>query len=299
MLFIDKLLRGFGRKLLAALNPVTNRVHADFMTAGAKSGRLTCSDPNLQQLPQDARHAIVAPPGKVLVVADYSQIELRVIAELADELVMRQAFQDGADLHRLTAAAVAGVPLEAVTAEQRTGAKAINFGAIYGQGSKGLVATAWSNYRIDLPLAEADRARTAFFGRYPALRPWQHRMADASQATGVVRTVLGRPLRAEWEHGGRIRYTTACNYPVQGSAADVMLLAMARAPAGLVLQVHDELVLECAEDEADSAAGQLMEAMVSAFAEMFPAAPVNGLVDLRIGKSWAKPSVPEAGASIL
>ena len=181
VLFIDKLLRGFGRKLLAAINPVTNRVHADFMIAGAKSGRLTCSDPNLQQLPQDARHAIVAPHGKVLVVADYSQIELRVIAELADELVMRQAFQDGADLHRLTAAAVAGVPFEAATAEQRTGAKAINFGAIYGQGSKGLVATAWSNYRLDLPIEEANRARAAFFGRYPALRLWQAQMADAAQ----------------------------------------------------------------------------------------------------------------------
>ena len=98
----------------------------------------------------------------------------------------------------------------------------------------------------------------------------------------MVRTILGRQ---------RIRYTTACNYPVQGSAADVMLLAMARAPAGLILQVHDELVLECAEDEAEFAAGQLMEAMVSAFAETFPAAPLNV-------NSWAKPSTPAVGASI-
>ena len=291
----DHRLRAFGRKLIAAVSPVTGRLHGGFMPCGQKAGRTSCSAPNLLGLPPEARRAVVAPEGRVLVVADYSQIELRVAAELSRDPAMRQVFRAGGDLHRLTAAAVAGLAEANVSPEQRQAAKAVNFGVLYGQGAKGLRATAWADYGLDMTIGEAERARAALRGRYPELIAWQRQTVDEAEATGLLRSVLGRPLRAEWERGGRIRYTLACNFRVQSSAADVLLVAMAKAAAALagldaelILQVHDELVLEVAETDADAARGRLVEAMREAWLEVFPGAPDTGLVDARVAKCWAK-----------
>ena len=231
----------------------------------------------------------------MLVVADLSQIELRVAAELSADPAMRQAFRDGRDLHRVTASAITGAAEEDVTPEQRKAAKPVNFGVLYGQGARGLRATAWSDYGLDMSLAEAERARAALRARYPTLIAWQRRTVDRANAAGVLRSVLGRPLRAEREPGGQIRYTLACNYPIQSSAADVLLVAMAKAAsmlegidAAIILQVHDELVVEAAEQAALTARDRLVEAMTEAFLEVFPDAPAIGLVDAEIRQCWAE-----------
>jgi DNA polymerase I len=291
---LEKRVRDFGRALLDHVHPATQRIHGDFMPAAAKSGRFSCREPNLQQLPPEARVAFRAPPGRRLVVADYSQMELRAAAELAADPAMRAAFQAGADLHRLTAAAIAGVDPEEVTKAQRQAAKPVNFGAVFGQGPKGLVQTAWDSYGLVLSLADAWRARDAFFRRYPALKAWMERQADKAKATQVVRTVLGRPLRAAWENGG-LRYTQAVNIPVQGSCADVLLIALAEADqglsdldAGVIATVHDEIVAEVSDDDAAEATRRLQAAMVEAFLEVFPEAPVTDLVHVALLDCWAE-----------
>jgi DNA polymerase-1 len=288
VLWSDTRLRSFGHKLTEAISPVTGRVHPDFML-GTKAGRLACSEPNFQQLPPDVRPAIAAPLGKRFVIADYAQIELRVLAELSGDEALRQEFYQAGDVHRAAAAAIAGIPFEDVTAEQRQAAKAIVFGTTYGSGPRGVRATAWANFDIDLTLEQASAAREAFLNRYPGVRAYQRRQADIAEATGVVRSVLGRPLKAEWEKG-KLRYTQAVNFPIQSSAADVMLLAMAKVdqalPGTLVLQVHDELLLEVPEAQAEDAAALLEHLMVKAFAERFPDAPITGLVKVKVMKSW-------------
>jgi DNA polymerase I len=290
---LEKRVRDFGRTLLDHVHPATWRIHGDFMPAAAKSGRFSCREPNLQQLPLEARVAFRASPGRRMVVADYSQMELRAAAELAADPAMRAAFHAGADLHRLTAAAIAGVDPDEVTREQRQAAKAVNFGAVFGQGPNGLVQTAWDNYGLVLSLADAQRAQDAFFRRYPVLRAWMGRQADKAKATQVVRTVLGRPLRAAWEKGG-LRYTQAVNIPVQGSCADVLLIALAEAgqrlrdlDAAIIATVHDEIVAEVGAGDAAEAARRLEAAMVEAFVEVFPEAPSTGLVDGAVVDCWA------------
>jgi DNA polymerase-1 len=291
VLHADKRLRAFGHKLIEAISPVTGRVHPDFML-GTKAGRLACSAPNFQQLPSDVRPAIGAPTGALLVVADYAQIELRVLAELSGDDALRQEFHQGGDVHRAAAAAIAGTPIEGVTPEQRRAAKAIVFGTTYGSGAKGIRATAWANFEVDLTLEQAGAAREAFLTRYPDVRAYQRRQADIAEATGVVRSVLGRPLKAEWQNS-RLRYTQAVNFPIQASAADTMLLAMAKVdqalPGAMVLQVHDELLLEVPEGQANAAAATLVSCMTEAFAELFPQAPTAGLVEAKVRRCWGEP----------
>ena len=291
---LEKRVRDFGRTLLDHVHPATGRIHGDFMLAAAKSGRFSCREPNLQQLPPEARVAFRASPGRLLVVADYSQMELRAAAELAADPAMRAAFHAGADLHRLTAAAIAGVDPDEVTRVQRQAAKPVNFGAVFGQGPRGLVETACDSYGLVLSLADARRAQDAFFRRYPALKAWMRRQADNAKSTQVVRTVLGRPLRAAWEKGG-LRYTQAVNIPVQGSCADVVLIALAEADqrlrdldAAIIATVHDEIVAEVSDGDAAEAASRLEAAMVEAFLEVFPEAPTIGLVGVTIVRCWVE-----------
>jgi DNA polymerase I len=290
VLWSDKRLRAFGHKLIEAVNPVTGRIHPDFML-GTKSGRLTASRPNFQQLPGDVRRAIVAPAGRLLVVADYNQLELRILAELSGDADLRAEFASGGDVHRRAAAAICGIPVEQVTDEQRRAGKAIVFGTNYGSGAKGLRASAWANFDVDLTLEQAGAAREAYLDRYPGIRDYQRRQADLAEATGVVRSALARPLKSAWE-GGRLRFTQSCNFPIQASASDVALVAMTAAeralPGAMILQVHDELVLEVSEDSAEGAAECLAALMTDAFAELFPQAPLAGLVKTAVVRVWAE-----------
>jgi DNA polymerase-1 len=239
------------------------------------------------------RRAVIAPDGYLLVTADYSQIEVRVLAELSGDEALRAVFAAGGDVHREAAAAIAGIPPEAVSDELRRSGKAVTFGTVYGAGGRGIAATAWANFGIDLSLEQADAARTAFLDRYPGVRRFQQRQADIGKASGTVRSRLGRPLKSEWE-GGRLRFTQSCNHPVQGSAADAVLVAMTRLvellhanDAHLILQVHDELVVEAAESEAPAVERIMVAVMTEAFAELFPEAPLDGLVKVKTVRVWS------------
>jgi DNA polymerase-1 len=299
----DKRLRAFGHALLEKVG-ADGRLRMSLQPAAAKTGRATCSKPNLQQLPQDVRHAVLAAPGRVLVPADYRQIEFRCAAELSGDEALRQIFRDGKDLHVLNAEDFVGASLdtlpEAEQAITRNKSKRIGFGTLYGSGADGLVASAWNMYRIEMSLAEAEAWKERFYARYPQLRAWQRRTADEARVTGVLRSVAGRPLRVEWEPIQPLKWTLCCNYPVQSSAADVLSLAMVkvhRALAGLdaqlILQIHDELLVEAAEDAADKVTALLAEHMTAAWLEIFPAAPANDLVDVAIRPCWARPPKKE------
>jgi DNA polymerase-1 len=291
VLWSDKRLRSFGHSLLGLISPVTGRLHPDYMVSGAGTGRITCNKPNLQQLPADVRRAVVAPPGKVLIAADYSQIELRVLAELSGDAALRRVFATGGDVHTEAAARIAGVPLEQVTPEQRKAAKAIVFGTVYGSGARGLRATAWANFDVELSIEEAGAAKEALLNAYPRVRDYQREQADRAQQEGVLWSIAGRPLRAQWAKTGEIRYTIATNYGIQSSAADTLLLAMKNVeralPGVMVLSIHDELVLEVDGDRADEAAAFLPACMGAAFSELFPGAPLKGLVAAKVGACWA------------
>ena len=218
----------------------------------------------------------------------------KLFAELAEDEAMRQAFRDRQDLHKLTAARIAGVDLEAVTPQRRSAAKPVNFGAIFGQRARGLAAYAWSAYRVDMTQADAQAALCAFFEAYPAINPWQQRTYHLAQETGVLRTWSGRPIRGAWHPRGELWWNKTCNHPVQGSCDDAALIAMARiehALAGLdaelIMMVHDEFVVEAAEERAEAVAAIVEEQMTRAFTEVFPEAPTEGLVEAMVVHSWA------------
>jgi DNA polymerase I len=281
----------FGAKLSAMVSPVTGRLHGDFFCY-SKTGRLNCSKPNLLQLPPDARAAVIAPPGRVFVDADLGQIELRCLAELAGEQVMRAAFAEGVDIHRLTASTIVGRAPEDVSDADRALAKPANFGVVYGMGARGLRSYAWKNYDLEWTLAEADRVRSMLFDTYPGIRPYQNARAEEARINGVLYSIAGRPPRPEWEPDGEIWFTSCCNFGIQASAADVLLEALIRVdralPGALVLSIHDEILLEVPEDEAEAAAATLTECMTEAFMKWFPGATTRKLVEAKTGRCWGE-----------
>ncbi len=276
------------------IHPVTGRIHADFGIAGTRGGRFNCRNPNLQNPPRDPafRRLFKAPEGRVLVVADYSQVELRIAALLALDKTMLDAYQQGADLHIRTAAAVSGIPESEVTKAQRQLAKACNFGLIYGMGAAGLSAYASSSYGVDMPLKAAEKARSAFFTAYPGIATWHTKTKAKSFSDKTVRTRGGlmRDLGSE-PHGWKL--TEALNTPVQGSGAECLLESLIALPAALagldahlIHHVHDEIVIECACEDADRTKLALVEAMQQGFDTLFPEAVMPGLVEAHSGPDW-------------
>jgi DNA polymerase-1 len=302
---IDKLTTAFGPTLTALVSPITARLHADYRIAATASGRASCSRPNLQQAPRDPRFRALFRPeeGKVLVVADYSSMELRAAAHISGDRAMTKAFEEGRDLHRVTAARVTGKALEDVTAEERRAAKPVNFGACYGLGAGGLVENAWDAYGIVMDHREAAQWLGAFAVAYPQFARWRREHAQTCEdrqciiigrdaAKGVGRVYPFSRLPA-----GASAYTRSCNFPVQGSCADASMLALAgidRAlfeegvEGGPVAWLHDEIVLEVLIEEAPRAAELLKREMISAFEQTFPGAPTHGLVEPHIGLSWGE-----------
>ncbi len=297
---MEKLLSSFGSSLKHQTNPVTGRVHACYNVAGTKSGRWSCSGPNLQQIPGERlapgfRGIFQAPAGRVLIGADYSQMELRAAAEISGDTALRKIYIAGLDLHRLTAAAMASVDPTEVTTEQRDRAKPVNFGSIYGMGPAGLAAAAWNGYRVEMTIPEAEAALRAFFGNYPTLKRWMRQHADRCTQRRRVAIGAGRVVEDAWEPHG-LRYTQCCNLPVQGACADVMMRAVAAVHrrlrtdghgAVMVAQIHDELILEADARAADAVAALLAKEMTTAFAVTFPDAPTTDLVDVKAGSTWA------------
>jgi hypothetical protein len=298
----DQLLNNFGPRLAQHISPVTGRLHCHYSIAGTKSGRFSCSNPNLQQLPRNKApefmECIVATPGHVLVACDWSQIEMRAAAWLYNDPALTRIFVENRDIHIESAARIAGVPTANVTKEQRQAAKPVNYGALYGQSPAGLREYAFTDYGIELSLAEAERAQAAFFAAFPQLQDGLQRNYDTSCAQGFVLIGAGRIVKAGWEDdiGGRLIFTRCCNLPIQGICADAMLRAVTNVHeqiqernvrGGLVACVHDELLLEVHEDDAELARDLLEGSMVDAFTDTFPGAPVNGVATAKIGPNWA------------
>src|ERR1035437_9552479 len=293
---LNKKLTSFGNRYAAHINPATGRIHADFRIGGTDTGRLACRKPNIQNALKDSdfRALFAAPDGRVMVGADYSQIELRVMALVAQEKTMLAAYRQNIDLHRKTAAALTGVPLEAVTKAQRQLAKAVNFGLLFGQGAAGLAKYAKTQYGVDMSFKQAERYRQAFFDTYPGLRRWQRRTAELAEASHSVRTPSGR-VRTFKRKRGKSYFTAFLNTPVQGGAAEVMLAALAALDrrlkgldAKLVNVVHDAIVLEVAADQAAAAKTAVEEAMVEGMLSVFPRADCNRLVEAHSGCNWAE-----------
>ena len=279
----------YGKGYAAHISPVTGRIHPSFLLGGTATGRLSCQNPNIQNPPRDPafRALFAAPAGRCLVVADYGQIELRVAALVSGDTAMRAAYEQGEDLHRKTAAAVLGIEPDAVTKGQRQMAKAVNFGLLFGQGAKGLQAYARASYGVEMTLAEADQAKSAFFAAYPGLSRWQTVTRKAAERAKQVRTPGGR-VRALDKNLG----TESLNTPIQGGAAECLLATLAALDVDslggrLVNIVHDELVVECEREQAGAVAAEVERAMVAGFRAIFPDGATRDLVEAHSGPNWA------------
>jgi DNA (cytosine-5)-methyltransferase 1 len=311
---IDKMLSSFGQTLAALVSPVTGRIHAHYRIAGTASGRASCAGPNLQQVPRDPRfRALFVPePGNVFVIADYGSMELRAAAYISGDHAMTNAFEQGLDLHRMTAARMTGKDPAEVTSEERKGAKCVNFGSIYGQGAGGLVQAAWDQFDLVLDFEEAKAWLKAFESAYWGLVQW--RRIHYKRCEGRRYIVIGRDIgrgigriypQSRVPEGGSY-YTRCCNLPIQGACADASMLALslvddrlfdAGIEGGPVAWLHDEIVLEVRADQAVEAAAILKQAMIDGFIETFPDAPIDGLVEPHIGMSWAEKDGAEKGGA--
>jgi DNA polymerase-1 len=292
---LSKLKSTYTDKLPELLNPRTGRIHTSYHQAVTATGRLSSSDPNLQNIPirteegRRIRQAFIAPPGYRIVAADYSQIELRIMAHLSCDAGLLHAFREGLDVHRATAAEVFGVALDAVSAEQRRKAKAINFGLIYGMSAFGLAR------QLHLGRHEAQDYIDRYFERYPGVQDYMDRTRASAREQGYVETLFGRRLylpeiNARNKMRAQAAERTAINAPMQGTAADIIKRAMLQVDSWLqgsdvdartIMQVHDELVLEVAEDAVEQVCDTLCGLMSDA-AEL--AVPL--LVEAGSGKNW-------------
>ncbi len=292
---LAKLKGTYTDKLPELINPLTGRVHTSFHQAVAATGRLSSSDPNLQNIPirtpegRRIRQAFIAPPGYVLLAADYSQIELRIMAHLSGDSGLLNAFSAGADIHRATAAEVFGKPLTEVSSNERRAAKAINFGLIYGMSAFGL------GKQLGIGRAQAQQYVDLYFQRYPGVREYMESTRKSARAKGYVETVFGRRLylpdiaaKSFAARGGAER--AAINAPMQGTAADIIKRAMIDLDRWLVgkddearmlLQVHDELVFEVREDVVDSYTSGIAQRMQAA-----ASLKVQLIVDVGTGPHW-------------
>jgi DNA polymerase-1 len=277
------------------VNPGTGRIHTSFNQTGAVTGRISSSNPNLQNIPirtelgREVRRAFVAEEGWKLVAADYSQVELRVMAHIAQDPGLLAAFERGEDIHAATAATVLGVPLTEVTKDQRRIAKSVNFGLSYGQSAFGLAQ------QTGMSREEATQFIKTYFEKYPGVREYIDRTKRQAAKQGYVETLLGRrryfPNLAKMRGPERGRAEReAINMPIQGTAADIIKIAMIRLHQALrerglrsrmLLQVHDELVLEAPDDEMDAVIPLVREVMGGAY-EL--AAPLK--VDVEVGQNW-------------
>ncbi len=292
---LAKLKSTYADKLPEAINPHTGRVHTMYQQAVASTGRLSSTEPNLQNIPARSeegrriRQAFTAPEGHVILSADYSQIELRIMAHLSKDEGLLKAFAEGRDIHRATAAEVFGVEQDAVTDLQRRAAKAINFGLIYGMSAFGLAR------QLSVPRAEAQAYVDLYFARYPGVRRYMEGAREKARELGYAETLFGRRLllpeiRARDARRRQQAERIAINAPMQGTAADIIKRAMididawliaSSFPAKMVMQVHDELVFEVLLEHADALAAEIKTRMAAA-ADL--AVPL--VVGVGVGKNW-------------
>jgi DNA polymerase-1 len=294
---LSKLKSTYTDKLPQMVNPHTGRVHTTFAQSTAVTGRLASADPNLQNIPvrtaegRRIREAFIAGPGHELLSADYSQIELRIMAHLSGDAALQGAFQEGADIHRATAAEIFGVPMKDVTADQRRYIKAVNFGLIYGMSAFGLAQ------QLNIERNAAQQFIEKYFARYPGVAQYMQRTRELAREQGYVETVFGRRLwlpdiRAASGPRRAGAERAAINAPMQGTAADLIKLAMLAVDAWLtreklatrlILQVHDELVFEVPASELDRVKRELPALMTGVATLRVPL-----VVDVGHGPNWER-----------
>jgi len=292
---VAKLKSTYTDKLPEQIDEETGRIHTSYHQGVAATGRLSSSDPNLQNIPirtpegRRIRQAFVAPPRYSLVAADYSQIELRIMAHLSGDATLLKAFAEDRDVHQATAAEVFGIPLAEVSPDQRRSAKAINFGLIYGMSAFGLAR------QLGIGRGDAQRYVDLYFERYPGVKRYMDETRNQAREAGFVETVFGRRLylpeiRSRNQALRQYAERSAINAPMQGTAADIIKRAMievdgwlqtSRVPARLIMQVHDELVLEVADEAIEPIVPKVRESMARA-AEL--AVPLK--VDIGVGRNW-------------
>jgi DNA polymerase-1 len=296
---LSKLKGTYTDALVQAIDPKTGRVHTSYAMASTTTGRLSSNDPNLQNIPvrteegRKIRRAFVAEPGHVLISADYSQIELRLLAHIGDIAQLKRAFTEGLDIHAMTASEMFGVPIEGMPSDVRRRAKAINFGIVYGISAFGLAN------QLSIPREEAGAYIKTYFERFPGIRAYMDQMRQLVHAQGYVTTLFGRKINipairgkspAERQFGER----AAINAPIQGAAADIIRRAMIRMPGALaaaglsarmLLQVHDELVFEAPEAQAEAVSALARQVMERA-AEPAVALSVPLVVEARAATNW-------------
>jgi DNA polymerase I-like protein with 3'-5' exonuclease and polymerase domains len=290
---VQKLLSSYGLALLDHINPVTGRIHADFRQMGATGGRMSCSDPNLQQVPNtpEYRSCFRAPAGRKLVIADYSQIELRILADWSQDTALVKALLSGEDLHCVTASQMFGIALEQVSKDQRAAAKQLNYGIMYGLGAPGLGA------RIGCSLEEAESLLRKYFEAYSGVAAFLRDAADRAVGDRESRTRSGRLIYFSFDANDRSQVGATQrlgkNAPIQGSSADIIkraltLLYDALKPidARIVNCIHDEIVIEVAGPEADECAAIMDREMIAAAREFIRSVPVT--VDIVVGEAWLK-----------
>ena len=292
---LSKLKSTYTDKLPLQVNEKTGRVHTSYNQTVAATGRLSSTDPNLQNIPirseegRRIRKAFIAPEGYKMLAADYSQVELRIMAHLSEDENLLAAFSDGIDVHRATAAEVFGISLDEVVSEQRRAAKAINFGLIYGMSAFGLAK------QLNIGRYEAQDYIDVYFARYPGVKAYMDKTRELAHDRGYVETVFGRRLylpEINSRNGQRRQYAerTAINAPMQGTAADIIKRAMitvdnaltgSKVNANVVMQVHDELVVEVLEKDVEAVADLLRIEMQQAATLKVPL-----IVDIGIGNNW-------------
>jgi DNA polymerase-1 len=281
------------------MNQRTGRVHTSYSQASVLTGRLSSNDPNLQNIPvrtsdgRKIRTAFIAAPGKVLISADYSQIELRVLAHIADIQALKDAFEEGLDIHAMTASEMFNVPVEGMPSEVRRRAKAINFGIIYGISAFGLAN------QLGIPRGEAGDYIKTYFERFPGIRDYMDAQKVKVKADGFVTTIFGRKIQFPNANSGNPSERSfveraSINAPIQGSAADIIRRAMirmepelkkARIDADMLLQVHDELIFEVPEGTEEVAIPVIKRVMENA-AEPAVRLTVPIQVDAHAAKNW-------------
>lgn len=298
---LDKLKSTYADALVEQINPRTGRVHTSYAMAAASTGRLASTDPNLQNIPvrteegRKIRHAFIAEPGYQLLSLDYSQIELRLLAHIADIEPLKQAFREGQDIHALTASQVFGVPVKDLTPQLRRQAKAINFGIIYGISAFGLAR------QLGVPQEEAAAYIEAYFDRYPGIRDYMERTKQFAREHGYVETLFGRRCYVpgiQDKNPARRSFAerAAINAPMQGTAADILKRAMIRVPpaleqatlteaARMLLTVHDELLFEV-QEEAREHTAQVVRAVMESATKPAIHLAVPLTVDVGYGQNW-------------
>jgi len=298
---LAKLKSTYADALVDSILPETGRVHTSFSMVGASTGRLSSSDPNIQNIPirtaegRQIRTAFVAAPGCKLISADYSQIELRLVAHVAGEASMIDAFKAGVDIHARTASEVFGIPLDDLDSETRRRAKAINFGIIYGISAFGLAR------QLSIPQSESRDYINAYFEKFPNIKAYMERTKTEAREDGYVETLFGRRIHISGFTASNpamrgFAERQAINAPIQGTAADIIKRAMIRlpqqmtekaVPADMLLQVHDELIFEVPDGRVDDATASIIEVMETAAAPVLDLA-VPLVVEAGVANSWAE-----------